>query len=104
VNVPILGLVENMAWFTPAELPQNKYFVFGRGGCKQLAEEMQIPLLAQIPLVQGICESGDEGKPKALDTESATGLAFINLAQAVITVVNRRNREQAPTKIVEVKK
>jgi len=104
VNVPILGLVENMAWFTPAELPQNKYFVFGRGGCKQLAEEMQIPLLAQIPLVQGICESGDKGKPKALDTESATGLAFINLAQAVITVVNRRNREQAPTKIVEVKK
>ena len=103
VNVPILGLVENMAWFTPAELPENRYYIFGKEGCKQLAAEMNVPLLAQIPLVQGICESGDEGRPAALNSDSMTGLAFISLAQSVVTVTNRRNREQAPTKIVGVK-
>ena len=102
VNVPILGLVENMAWFTPAELPQNKYYIFGREGCKALAAEMDLPLLAQIPLVQSICESGDAGEPAACSSETATGLAFVNLAQAVVTVTNRRNREQAPTRVVEV--
>ena len=104
VNVPILGLVENMAWFTPAELPQNKYYIFGKEGVKQLADEMETPLLAQIPLVQSICENGDKGTPVALDADTMTGQAFINLAQAVVTVTNRRNKEQAPTKIVEVKK
>lgn len=102
VNVPILGLVENMAWFTPKELPENKYYIFGKEGCKQLATELNVPLLAQIPLVQGICESGDEGKPAALSADSMTGIAFLNLAQAVVTVVNRRNKEQPPTKIVGV--
>ena len=91
VNVPILGLIENMAWFTPKELPENKYYIFGKEGCKQLASELGVPLLAQIPLMQGICESGDDGKPAALSSESMTGIAFINLAQAVVTVVNRRN-------------
>ena len=104
VNVPILGLVENMAWFTPAELPENKYYIFGKEGCKRLAEEMQTPLLAQIPLVQSICESGDDGEPASCHIDTATGQAFINLAQAVVTVVNRRNKEQEPTKIVKVKK
>ena len=92
VNVPILGLIENMAWFTPAELPNNRYYIFGKEGCKQLAKEMDVPLLAQIPLVQGICESGDSGEPVAIggdSTDTITGLAFINLAQAVVTVVNR---------------
>ena len=103
VNVPILGLVENMAWFTPKEFPDNKYYIFGKEGCKQLATELNVPLLAQIPLVQGICESGDEGKPAALSADSMTGIAFLNLAQAVVTVVNRRNKEQPPTKIVGVK-
>jgi ATP-binding protein involved in chromosome partitioning len=103
VNVPILGLIENMAWFTPAELPENRYYIFGKEGCKQLAEEMQVPLLAQIPLVQGICDSGDKGEPAALSSDTATGLAFINLAQAVVTVVNRRNKEQPKTKIVGMK-
>ena len=103
VNVPILGLVENMAWFTPAELPENKYYIFGKEGCKRLAEEMNTPLLAQIPLVQSICESGDDGKPAACNIDTVTGQAFINLAQAVVTVVNRRNKEMEPTKIVKVK-
>ncbi len=103
VNVPILGLVENMAWFTPAELPENKYYIFGKEGCKELAGEMGLPLLAQIPLVQSICESGDAGEPAACNSDTITGLAFINFAQAVVTVTNRRNKEQAPTRIVEVK-
>ncbi len=103
VNVPILGLIENMAWFTPAELPENKYYIFGKEGCKNLAKELDVPLLAQIPVVQSICESGDKGKPAALNTDTVTGTAFINLAQAVVTVTNRRNRERAATKIVEVK-
>ena len=103
VNVPILGLVENMAWFTPAELPENRYYIFGREGCKQLAEELDVPLLAQIPIVQSICENGDNGTPAALSSDTMTGLAFVNLAQAVVTVTNRRNREQAATKIVGTK-
>lgn len=104
VGVPILGLVENMAWFTPAELPNNRYYIFGNGGCKRLAEEMGVPLLAQIPIVQSICENGDRGTPSACQVETATGQAFLNLAQAVVTVTNKRNREQAPSHIVGVKK
>ena len=102
VNVPILGLIENMAWFTPAELPENKYYIFGKEGCKQLAQEMNVPLLAQIPIVQSICESGDEGAPAATKVDTMTGQAFLNLAQAVVTVVNRRNKEMPKTKIVGV--
>lgn len=100
VDVPILGLVENMAWFTPAELPNNKYYIFGRDGCKRLAEEMGVPLLAQLPLVQSICESGDDGVPVATKTDTASGTAFLTFAQAVVTVTNKRNREKAPTHIV----
>lgn len=104
VNVPILGLVENMAWFTPAELPDNKYYIFGKDGCKNLAKEMGVPLLAQIPLVQSICENGDNGEPAATKVDTMTGQSFLSLAQSVVTVVNRRNKEQEATKIVSVKK
>ncbi len=104
VNVPILGLVENMAWFTPAELPQNKYYLFGKEGAKRLAEEMNVPLLGQIPIVQSICEGGDEGEPVALNENSITGMAFAELAAALVEQTERRNKEQAPTKIVEVHK
>ena len=91
--MPILGLVENMAWFTPAELPQNRYYIFGREGCKQLAEEMHVPLLAQIPLVQSICDNGDQGTPVVTNIDSMTGQAFLNLAQAVTTIVNRHHKK-----------
>ena len=89
VGVPILGLVENMAWFTPAELPQNRYYIFGREGCKQLAQELQVPLLAQIPLVQSICDNGDQGTPVVTNIDSMSGQSFLSLAQAVVTRVNR---------------
>lgn len=104
VNVPILGLVENMAWFTPAELPQNRYYLFGKEGAKKLAEEMNVPLLGQIPIVQSICEGGDNGMPVALDENTITGQAFNELAAKVVAQVEHRNREQAPTQIVEVSK
>lgn len=104
VNVPILGLVENMAWFTPAELPENKYYIFGKDGAKKLAEEMNVPLLGQIPLVQSICESGDKGAPVALNEDSVTGRAFLQLAASVVRQVDRRNVEKVPTKIVEMHK
>ena len=104
VNVPILGLVENMAWFTPTELPENKYYLFGKEGAKHLAEDMNIPLLGQIPIVQSICEGGDQGTPVALNEDSITGQAFMQLANNVIEQVNIRNQEQAPTKIVEMHK
>lgn len=104
VDVPILGLVENMAWFTPAELPENRYYIFGREGVSRLAEEMQTPLLAQIPIVQSICEGGDNGEPAALRADTITGLAFHNLASAVVEAVEKRNAELPATTIVEMKK
>lgn len=102
VNVPILGLVENMSWFTPAELPENKYYIFGKDGAKKLAEEMGVTLLGQIPIVQSIREGGDKGEPVALNEESITGSAFKAVAEEVVTEVNRRNETQDPTKIVEI--
>lgn len=101
VNVPILGLVENMAWFTPAELPDNKYYIFGKDGAKKLADEFNITLLSQIPLVQSIREGGDNGVPVALDENSVMGNAFDTLADNFIDAVDKRNREQAPTQKVE---
>ncbi len=101
VNVPILGLVENMSWFTPAELPNNRYYIFGREGVKALAEETGVPLLAQIPLVQSVCESGDAGTPAVLQPATPTGNAFLQLAARVVTQTDKRNAEQARTKIVE---
>ncbi len=100
VNVPLLGLVENMAWFTPEELPENKYYIFGREGCKALAQELGVPLLGQLPIVESICSSGDAGQPAVLDISSTMGQAFLSLAQAVVTVVNRRNKEIPPTQRV----
>jgi len=89
IEVPILGLVENMAWFTPAELPENRYYIFGKDGCKNLAEEKNVPLLAQIPIVQSICESGDTGEPVALKDNSILSEAFRMLATNVVTSLEK---------------
>jgi ATP-binding protein involved in chromosome partitioning len=101
IDVPVLGLVENMSWFTPAELPENKYYIFGKEGCKKLAEKMDVPLLGQIPLVQSIREGSDNGEPVALD-DSVSGNAFLALAGEVVRRVEQRNTEQAPTKKVQI--
>jgi ATP-binding protein involved in chromosome partitioning len=93
-----------MAWFTPAELPQNRYYLFGREGTKQLAEAMQVPLLGQIPIVQSICENGDNGTPAALSSDTATGLAFRALAEEVVRQTDLRNASRPGTTIVELKK
>lgn len=104
VNVPVLGLIENMAWFTPAELPENKYYLFGKEGCKRLAEKMNIPLLGQIPIVQSICEGGDSGEPVALNENSVTGMAFMALAEQLEYEVDYRNEHLAPTEKVQTHK
>lgn len=104
VNVPILGLVENMSWFTPVQHPDEKYFLFGQEGVKRLSEEMRVPLLGQIPVVQDICQSGDDGKPAALDPTSLTGHAFMQLAARVVTETDRRNSQLPPTTIVDIHK
>jgi len=95
-------LVENMAWFTPAELPENKYYIFGKDGGKRLAAELDIPLLGQIPLVQSIREGGDAGRPVAFDEDSIMSLAFKDLAQKVVERVEFRNSNMQATKKVEM--
>lgn len=101
VNVPVLGIVENMAWFTPAEHPDEKYYIFGNGGGKRLAEALGVDTLAQIPLVAGICENGDKGVPAALNN-TVSGEAFRNLALKVVEAVNNRNEQLPPTQKVEL--
>lgn len=83
INVPVLGIVENMSWFTPAELPNNKYFIFGEGGAQQLAEEFDIPVLGKIPLVQSIREAADAGRPAVLQETTPQAIAFTELAQRI---------------------
>ncbi|WP_279064938.1 Mrp/NBP35 family ATP-binding protein [Muribaculum intestinale] len=100
VNVPVLGIVENMAWFTPAAHPDERYYIFGRDGAVKLAEEFGVKVLAQIPLVGSICEGGDCGAPIAL-RDSITGEAFMNLAGNLVEAVDERNRALPPSAKVE---
>ncbi len=103
VNVPILGMVENMAWFTPEKHPGERYYIFGNGGAVKVAQEMGVQLLVQIPVVGSICESGDAGQPIALE-ETITGEAFMHLGHEVIDAVQRRERDLPPTTKVELKR
>lgn len=102
INVPVLGIVENMAYFTPVELPDHKYYIFGKEGGKKLAEKYEVPLLGQIPLVQGIRESCDEGHPAVMG-DDLTGEAFRDLAEELARQVAIRNATMDKTKIVEIK-
>lgn len=102
VNVPIIGLVENMSYFTPAELPNNKYYIFGKDGGKRLAEDMEIPFLGQVPLVQSIREGGDEGEPVMVGKDEITKNAFIEFAGNAARSIAMRNANMEPTKIVEI--
>lgn len=101
IDVPILGLVENMSWFTPEELPDKKYYIFGKDGCKKIAEKFNVPVLGQIPIVQSIREGGDSGVPPVIDNK-IIGKSFKDLADNVIKRVEYRNKHMKPTKIVEI--
>ena len=94
INVPVLGIVENMAYFTPTELPQNKYFIFGKDGAKNLAEEIGVPLLGQIPIVQSICESGDAGRPAILQENTPQALALMEMVNQIVQQVAITNSQK----------
>ena len=103
IDVPVLGLVENMAWFTPEELPDKKYYIFGEGGVEKLAKKYDVPVLASIPIIQKIRESGDTGVPVALDENTMLGQVFQDLATRFVEQVEKRNNELPPTKRVIIK-
>lgn len=102
INIPILGMVENMAYFTPAELPDNKYYIFGKGGAQQMAEQFELPYLGEVPLIQGIREGGDKGLPAVLDDANPARPIFMELASNVARNVSMRNANVEPTQVVQM--
>ena len=102
IQVPVLGIVENMAYFTPEELPENKYYIFGKDGAKNLADDLNLPLLAEIPLVKGIRESADIGRPVVLQEDGISASAFIELADNVVEQIKFRNENISPTQVVKI--
>ena len=102
IQVPVLGLVENMAYFTPKELPDHKYYIFGKDGAKHLADDLNLPLLAEIPLVQGVREAADIGRPVVLQEDSDTAKAFSEMANNVVEQVQLRNKNISPTEAVKI--
>lgn len=102
INVPVLGIIENMAYFTPAELPENKYYIFGKEGAKNLAEDLEVPFLGQLPLVQSIREAGDVGRPAALQTATPIEAAFETLTQNIVQEVVKRNTTLPPTEAIKI--
>jgi ATP-binding protein involved in chromosome partitioning len=102
LNVPVIGLVENMSYFTPAELPDNKYYIFGKDGGKRLAEEYDLPFLGQIPLVQSIREGGDKGVPIMLSSDEITKKAFEDFAGHVVRSISMRNANISKEKVAEI--
>ena len=102
INVPVLGIIENMAYFTPEELPDNKYFIFGKEGAKHLADDLKIPFLGEIPLVQSVREAGDLGRPAAMQTSTPIEEAFNKITQNVVQEVVRRNTALPPTDAIKI--
>ncbi len=102
INVPVLGIVENMSYFTPPELPNNKYYIFGKDGAKKLAEELGVPLLGEIPLVQSICESGDEGRPAILQENTPQAIAFMEMATKVAQQLSIQNAKIPVAQVANV--
>lgn len=101
INVPVLGIVENMSYFSPEDLPNNKYYIFGKDGAKELAKKLKLPLLAEIPLVQSVREAGDVGRPAVLQGATDIANSFVQLAENVVLEMNERNKLE-PTKRVEI--
>lgn len=102
IDVPVLGIIENMAYFSPAELPDHKYYIFGEHGAKHLAEDLGVPFLGEIPLVQGIRESGDVGRPAALQTATESEAAFEEITKNVVSETVRRNENLPPTEAIKI--
>ena len=102
IQVPVLGIVENMAYFTPAELPNNKYYIFGQSGARHLAEDLEIEFLGEIPLVQSIRESGDLGRPAALQKGTPAAEAFVEMTKAIVTEIVQRNEDLPPTEAIKI--
>ena len=102
INVPVLGIIENMAYFTPEELPNNKYYIFGKEGAKNLAEDLKVPFLGELPLVQSIREAGDVGRPAALQENSIISEAFENLTKNAVAEVVKRNTDLPPTEAIKI--
>jgi ATP-binding protein involved in chromosome partitioning len=102
INVPVLGILENMAYFTPDELPDHKYYIFGQHGARNLAEDMEIPFLGEIPLVQGIREAGDVGRPAALQKDTPSALAFEEATQKMVSQLVLRNTNLPPTEAIKI--
>lgn len=102
INVPVLGIIENMAYFTPEELPNNKYYIFGQEGAKNLASDLQVPFLGEVPLVQSIREAGDYGRPAALQTASPLEKVYEEIARNVVQEVVHRNENLAPTEAIKI--
>ncbi|MEZ2413406.1 P-loop NTPase [Muriicola sp. E247] len=102
INVPVLGIVENMAYFTPAELPENKYYIFGKDGAKNLAEDMEVPFLGALPLVQSIREAGDVGRPAALQTSTPMESSFEEITRNSVQELVRRNKSMPPTEAIKI--
>jgi ATP-binding protein involved in chromosome partitioning len=102
INVPVLGIIENMAYFTPAELPENKYYIFGKDGAKNLAEDMDVPFLGALPLVQSIREAGDAGRPAALQTATPLETSFEEITRNTVQELVRRNTDLPPTDAIKI--
>jgi ATP-binding protein involved in chromosome partitioning len=102
IQVPVLGIIENMSYFTPAELPENKYYIFGEGGAKHLAERMGVALLGEIPLVQSVREAGDVGRPAALQDHTPVSEAFESLTKEVVSELVKRNESLPPTEAIRI--
>lgn len=102
IKVPVLGIIENMAYFTPEELPDNKYYIFGKEGAKNLAEDLQVPFLGEVPLVQSIREAGDYGRPAALQTATPLEKSFEDLARNVVEETVKRNEDLPPTEAIKI--
>jgi ATP-binding protein involved in chromosome partitioning len=103
INVPVLGIVENMSYFSPPEEPEKRYHIFGKDGAKKLAEELEVPLLGEIPLVQGICESGDSGTPAVLQDNTPQAIAYMEMARKVAQQVSIQNAKEPKVKVADVK-
>lgn len=102
INVPVLGIIENMAYFTPEELPDNKYYIFGKEGAKNLSEDLKVPFLGEIPLVQSLRESGDIGRPAALQTATPLEAAFENITRNMVQETVNRNKSLPPTEAIKI--